>query len=106
PCTTATATILPSTVSLHDALPIYRVVGSHRFDVTALYGIQSDRTTTDTVEARNLPYDSQLWYNLGTGENPQPPRSSLSVWKLASDRKSTRLNSSHEWISYAVFCLK
>src|SRR5438105_9537679 len=24
----------------------------------------------------------------------------------SSDRKSTRLNSSHEWISYAVFCLK
>src|SRR5207247_3369497 len=24
----------------------------------------------------------------------------------ARDRKSTRLNSSHEWISYAVFCLK
>src|SRR5438105_10357438 len=24
----------------------------------------------------------------------------------ATDRKSTRLNSSHEWISYAVFCLK
>src|SRR5207247_4268930 len=23
---------------------------------------------------------------------------------LALDRKSTRLNSSHEWISYAVFC--
>src|SRR5438105_9166349 len=25
---------------------------------------------------------------------------------LDPDRKSTRLNSSHEWISYAVFCLK
>src|SRR5438105_7390522 len=25
---------------------------------------------------------------------------------LIEDRKSTRLNSSHEWISYAVFCLK
>src|SRR5207247_11326100 len=24
----------------------------------------------------------------------------------AGDRQSTRLNSSHEWISYAVFCLK
>src|SRR5207247_5623512 len=24
----------------------------------------------------------------------------------AADRKSIRLNSSHEWISYAVFCLK
>src|SRR6266849_9673625 len=26
--------------------------------------------------------------------------------KAVRDRKSTRLNSSHEWISYAVFCLK
>src|SRR5687768_18055272 len=26
--------------------------------------------------------------------------------ELASDRKSTRLNSSHGYISYAVFCLK
>src|SRR5207247_9718072 len=26
--------------------------------------------------------------------------------KSTVDRKSTRLNSSHEWISYAVFCLK
>src|SRR5690349_23332345 len=27
-------------------------------------------------------------------------------WNSASDRKSTRLNSSHVEISYAVFCLK
>src|SRR3712207_7069501 len=27
-------------------------------------------------------------------------------WMLMSDRKSTRLNSSHANISYAVFCLK
>src|SRR2546426_12819673 len=27
-------------------------------------------------------------------------------WRLRSDRKSTRLNSSHLVISYAVFCLK
>src|SRR5438105_11765581 len=26
--------------------------------------------------------------------------------RVIEDRKSTRLNSSHEWISYAVFCLK
>src|SRR5438105_7592988 len=52
---------------------------------------------------------------------PQPtlntkPLFKLMVEKNASDlfftsnapidRKSTRLNSSHEWISYAVFCLK
>src|SRR5438105_7524235 len=29
-----------------------------------------------------------------------------NVVKVERDRKSTRLNSSHEWISYAVFCLK
>src|SRR5438105_7765427 len=28
------------------------------------------------------------------------------VLSTGEDRKSTRLNSSHEWISYAVFCLK
>src|SRR2546421_1695213 len=34
----------------------------------------------------------------------------ISIWKWRSirvrDRKSTRLNSSHDQISYAVFCLK
>src|SRR2546430_4693150 len=28
------------------------------------------------------------------------------AWKGVADRKSTRLNSSHSQISYAVFCLK
>src|SRR5436853_2996604 len=30
----------------------------------------------------------------------------VAIFKLAIDRKSTRLNSSHLGISYAVFCLK
>src|SRR5207247_11451407 len=33
-------------------------------------------------------------------------RSTNRVCGSGPDRKSTRLNSSHEWISYAVFCLK
>src|SRR5687768_17942461 len=42
---------------------------------------------------------------------PGPPRpvqvSATSLAELAGqDRKSTRLNSSHGYISYAVFCLK
>src|SRR5437867_3571340 len=32
--------------------------------------------------------------------------SSITLWALGTDRKSTRLNSSHRTISYAVFCLK
>src|SRR5260221_3138622 len=31
---------------------------------------------------------------------------SSALWPFATDRKSTRLNSSHTVISYAVFCLK
>src|SRR5438105_11225432 len=33
-------------------------------------------------------------------------RGALQPALAKADRKSTRLNSSHEWISYAVFCLK
>src|SRR2546427_3343375 len=37
-------------------------------------------------------------------DNPQLQK--LLTTTLAADRKSTRLNSSHSQISYAVFCLK
>src|SRR5204863_1522361 len=41
---------------------------------------------------------------LGTGEFPYPAAVRSAILNL--DRKSTRLNSSHVEISYAVFCLK
>src|SRR5256885_2931652 len=34
------------------------------------------------------------------------PLQSNTLWQIFEDRKSTRLNSSHLVISYAVFCLK
>src|SRR3989454_3777527 len=34
------------------------------------------------------------------------PMGANVVWSFTTDRKSTRLNSSHLVISYAVFCLK
>src|SRR3989440_2537455 len=37
---------------------------------------------------------------------PEARPSTTFCWKFGSDRKSTRLNSSHDQISYAVFCLK
>src|SRR5438034_7217819 len=39
-------------------------------------------------------------------EPPGPPRRQHPKRRLLRDRKSTRLNSSHTVISYAVFCLK
>src|SRR5437764_7615522 len=38
---------------------------------------------------------------------PRPAvRNQHMLWIIGGDRKSTRLNSSHRCISYAVFCLK
>src|SRR5215217_8959793 len=48
-----------------------------------------------------------------TAPTPRPRRRSyppctsrVARWSMPTDRKSTRLNSSHANISYAVFCLK
>src|SRR5260221_8784914 len=37
---------------------------------------------------------------------PWAPAAPRPTWTAPTDRKSTRLNSSHTVISYAVFCLK
>src|SRR2546422_5408029 len=49
----------------------------------------------------NLPHDA-LFHGVG-GQAPAPEP---HVAQVDGDRKSTRLNSSHGYISYAVFCLK
>src|SRR5438105_7448191 len=50
-----------------------------------------------------------FWPELDTAHARGALRQSLRFLRRElgdGDRKSTRLNSSHEWISYAVFCLK
>src|SRR3712207_8927548 len=42
----------------------------------------------------------------GAARGRLPPRGGTQLPRAARDRKSTRLNSSHANISYAVFCLK
>src|SRR5215813_15083669 len=62
-------------------------------------------------EIAGLATGSREW-GLASRSRPSPqhrtPRAGLCVpaLLLARDRKSTRLNSSHVRISYAVFCLK
>src|SRR2546422_6280315 len=51
-----------------------------------------------TERLRRLPDDLGAFFG---GVRERPPRQGLEL-----DRKSTRLNSSHGYISYAVFCLK
>src|SRR5699024_12797947 len=84
-----------STLSLHDALPISRgVPGAHARGLLAV-----------VLLARGLGADGA---DRGV---PRPGVGVLAVARLrrllvVQDRKSTRLNSSHVSISYAVFCLK
>src|SRR5436189_1416486 len=87
----APATTEIYTLSLHDALPILDKYGTDalRFTMAGLAApsVRDVRITEDRIEAsRN--FANKLW----------------NASRL--DRKSTRLNSSHRCISYAVFCLK
>src|SRR3712207_6879250 len=83
-----TATTEIYTLSLHDALPIPgRVPDSTR--PKAVSFVDGSRAPVDVP--RDAPQDES-----GRDERRQNLR----------DRKSTRLNSSHANISYAVFCLK
>jgi TonB-linked SusC/RagA family outer membrane protein len=58
--------------------------GNHKTDFTGLYSIGQSRTQYDSASSKALPYDYQLWYNLGTGSNPQPPVSSFNITKTRS----------------------
>src|SRR5690606_40409796 len=94
--TTASTTEI-YTLSLHDALPICpRVVQfPDRHTLTA------NRVQEGTVELVivRLQLHEQLQHLV-----VDPAR--IGVAPIDLDRKSTRLNSSHVKISYAVFCLK
>src|SRR2546422_7810003 len=73
-----TATTEIYTLSLHDALPILAKTGVNRS------GLLNSGLSEGSSRASSVP---------GAMVDP-------------TDRKSTRLNSSHGYISYAVFCLK
>src|SRR5690625_5775312 len=70
------------TLSLHDALPIYK-------------GLTKDARLIK--DAMKMLKDTSRTFYIPT---------TLLGKTLKQDRKSTRLNSSHVAISYAVFCLK
>src|SRR5438067_9841087 len=85
-----TATTEIYTLSLHDALPIFCVVV--------------------VVHERAQPIRAWRSRRRGGDERPAGHRQGAvrrrPLGQAPLDRKSTRLNSSHVSISYAVFCLK
>src|SRR3712207_7818749 len=88
-----TATTEIYTLSLHDALPICRLLGGGEIDLVEVVAVGVPQKRPAGVGERDVV------------------RGRGAVRRLAGvvdreDRKSTRLNSSHANISYAVFCLK
>src|SRR5207249_6753405 len=90
-------------LSLHDALPSYmrEVVGDAVRRVVEV-SARVDRLGPGP-RLRLLPEQEEL--NLGVGVEGEAEIRGPAERAL-EDRKSTRLNSSHVSISYAVFCLK
>src|SRR3712207_6952675 len=88
-----TATTEIYTLSLHDALPIFALSGSN----------------ANLIE-RNQPIpeanDQGIWLDRSHSNRIEYNTTAHELVSLWEDRKSTRLNSSHANISYAVFCLK
>src|SRR5438105_10383739 len=84
-----TATTEIYTLSLHDALPI-------SIRIALLHAGQKVHTHLEMVGAGDDRRREPAGELIGDADADASE----------TDRKSTRLNSSHEWISYAVFCLK
>src|SRR2546422_8357646 len=90
-----TATTEIYTLSLHDALPIFgaAVVGD------------DEPVGIDVEERDGEPLGCEA-VTEGPGHDLHDGRRPVGAVPGTGDRKSTRLNSSHGYISYAVFCLK
>src|SRR3712207_7798008 len=88
-----TATTEIYTLSLHDALPI-SVQCMQAMETDTSPGWPSLRVMT---RRRTMPHGTSCSFLQATAQ---------ALHSMQRDRKSTRLNSSHANISYAVFCLK
>src|SRR3712207_6872646 len=90
-----TATTEIYTLSLHDALPIFERLRAEPGCRQIVLSVNPANTNAQAL------YESLGFVKTGEGSHGE------EVMRLRfEDRKSTRLNSSHANISYAVFCLK
>src|SRR5690606_40948976 len=92
--------------SLHDALPIYLgdvdpAMYFHSFDANAEFAVWTQARADPRFES--LGYSVIMRRDHNGGEARALTRRSR-LFGPSIDRKSTRLNSSHVKISYAVFC--
>src|SRR2546430_9795994 len=90
---------------------IRRPPRSTLFPYTTLFRSRADTSADVRIEAVRGEVKSSLFEAIdAVGESPQLVIALVNIFEwdfdFTADRKSTRLNSSHSQISYAVFCLK
>src|SRR5699024_12869160 len=90
------------TLSLHDALPIYFNSTNFANPKVPIPGKEQGKSRTYLHELSKLNRYIEFSPEYKPKKLQQENKKQLSIL----DRKSTRLNSSHVSISYAVFCLK
>src|SRR5690625_5561394 len=83
---------------LKNCFPVYLLI----FLMTASCVVQENPVTGNK---RAFAYSWDQEVQIG-GEADQEIAAEFGIYEDSEDRKSTRLNSSHVAISYAVFCLK
>src|SRR3712207_7492282 len=94
-----TATTEIYTLSLHDALPIFRMPPTHTDEgLRAAAEIRGRHPGVGVLVLSGVVEEAYAMELFADGAD--------GLGYLLKDRKSTRLNSSHANISYAVFCLK
>src|SRR5207247_7529611 len=93
-------------LSLHDALPIFVYLESLDWSIRGPIASCALRRVLSREGLLERLFE-KLFHGLVYTQIWKDPEIDLEALDLRpEDRKSTRLNSSHEWISYAVFCLK
>src|SRR5207247_11190174 len=100
---TITPTYYDYTISLHDALPIWRRDRRQRRHADPLRPARRRECKLHNGPRPKRSNPMCPWPTERTAS--AGPRYGWARYK-GRDRKSTRLNSSHEWISYAAFCLE
>src|SRR2546427_7867426 len=85
------------------ALPISYPEATAVFDIDSIGLTNLVYRLNHGLDPGNNPIGAPTQWAIGVGVNPGAVDLDR---ELSRDRKSTRLNSSHSQISYAVFCLK
>src|SRR2546422_1658504 len=94
-----------SPLPLHDSLPIFQDWGVTYEELEPHYD-RFEYLCGTSGTAGNLQGRIQPGGNPFEGARSRPYPNPAQQQPFSQDRKSTRLNSSHGYISYAVFCLK